>query len=126
MFDYMFDAVKVKEAEADYGKLKLTQQQKENVTVMAKLLAGRIPISELALRGFIWKAISKFQKQTQTYLEQGSDFSVEDKVEYTYTIAMEVRNNLVKILKRSTDVSEVDQALHEVMEFYKDNLVSKS
>ena len=120
----MFDAVKVKEAEADYGKLKLTQQQKENVTVMAKLLAGSIPISELALRGFIWKAISKFQKENQTYLEQGSDYTIEDKIKKTYAIAMEVRNNLVKILKRSTDVSEIDRALQEVMKFYKENLAS--
>ncbi len=118
----MFKLDRVRQEEEEFEKIILSPEQKQNVVAMASLLATKLPISELALRGFIWKAIKKYQIINREYMKDGERLTPEMKIQKTYEIAMEVRNNLVKILERSQDASIVDEALQEAMKLYKEKM----
>ena len=122
LLSYMFKLDRVRQEEEEFEKIILSPEQKQNVVAMASLLATKLPIWELALRGFIWKAIKKYQIINREYMKDGERLTPEMKIQKTYEIAMEVRNNLVKILERSQDASIVDEALQEAMKLYKEKM----
>ncbi len=117
----MFQEDKVKQVEDEFSKLVISPQQKRQVYAISKLLAQKIPISELALRGFIWKAIVKFQREDKVFFAEGEHFTPEERIRNTYKIAKHVQDNLVKILRRNTDAHLIEEAMEEAMEFYKKN-----
>ncbi len=117
----MFQEKKVKEIEDEYSKLVVSPQQKKQIYAISKLLVQKIPISEIALRGFIWKAIVKFQKEDKSFMADGEHYTPEERIRKTYRIANHVQDNLIKILKRKTDEHIIKEAMEEAMEYYKKN-----
>ena len=99
----MFREDKVKEVEDEFSRIVINPQQRRQVYAISKLLAQKVPISELALRGFIWKAIVKFQREDRVFFAEGEHFTPEERIRNTYRIAEHVRDNLIKILRRKAD-----------------------
>ena len=67
---FLFDPAKIKEAESNYSKLKLTPYQKGVVYESAKVLSEKLNMSELAARGFIGFAIKDWQQEDKILAEE--------------------------------------------------------
>ncbi|MFW9993884.1 MAG: hypothetical protein ACFFD4_17700 [Candidatus Odinarchaeota archaeon] len=56
-----FDNTAIQEAEDEYKQLNLTAEQKMMVESLVRMLGTRIPMRHLAMKGFAWRTIQKWQ-----------------------------------------------------------------
>ena len=60
----LFQSSKIEEAENDYSRITLAPEQRGIVEGIANIMSQYVEISQVALRGFIWNAITKWQMES--------------------------------------------------------------
>ncbi|NHI94850.1 MAG: hypothetical protein EAX96_20340 [Candidatus Lokiarchaeota archaeon] len=119
--EIQFHKEMIEKAESDYSKAIFHKDQKALVEPMAKAFIKYLPLSELAMRGFLSRAVSKWQKEHNKSLEEMHNAQKNEK----YKAMNEILNdNLVeimtKIVVKPEQVDLLKTAINEAA-----NLVSK-
>ena len=66
----LFDNSMIKQMEKDYSRTTLHKDQRNLVEQSAKVYVQYIPVSELAMRGFLSRAIAQWQEEHKKTIDQ--------------------------------------------------------
>jgi len=99
-----------KDRPAVYGELKLSAEQIEMVSLMARLVADRVGYSERVIRGFAWKCLSDWQQEHRKLLAEVSDVPPPTRLEVFREVTESFRSQILRFLPESA-VSHLDAAL---------------
>ncbi|MHA2297195.1 MAG: hypothetical protein ACXAEU_13220 [Candidatus Hodarchaeales archaeon] len=65
-----FNDYAMREAEEEYKRLKLTPVQRGMVESLVQMLGTRIPMRHMAMKGFAWRTIQKWQVENHKTADQ--------------------------------------------------------
>ena len=111
------------DAENYYKELHLTGKQRRKVRLVSKLATNYIPISEYAMSGFAYMAIKEYQIDNQIEMAEFENFSAEAKLEMFSDLLKRIRERLLRAIVKPEQTSVLDNAIKEVYNFYKTNLL---
>jgi len=111
------------DAEDYYKQLHITREQRRKVRLVSKLATSYIPISEHAMCGFTFMAIRDYQVDNKIKMTEFEDLSAEAKLEMFSDLLKRIRERLLHAIVKPEQTSVLDNAIKDVYEFYKNNLV---
>ncbi len=112
-----FKTEAVLEVERDFSKLQLIPVAKQVVAASAQLYAKFLPISELAMKGFIAMAMRDFQIQEKVDASILNQFPKEKMLEYMQKMEDILRGKLEKVLLRPEQKPKLREAIQKAHEF---------
>lgn len=118
-----FKTTGLTEAEEYYKQLHLTSDQRRKVRMVAKLATNYIPISEHAMCGFAFRALTEYQIDNKIELSAFESMSSEETLEMLNDVMHRVKNQLLKILIEKEQEPVLDDAIIKLLDFYKKNLL---
>ncbi len=110
-------------AETYYKQLHLTREQRRKVRLVSKLATHYIPINEYAMSGFAFMAIRDYQVDNKIEMTEFENMPAEAKLEMFSDLLKRIRNRLLQAIVKPEQTSVLDNAIKEVYNFYKNNLV---
>ena len=117
-----FKKVEIEKVEKDYEKLQLTSEQRELISQSAKLYLKYIPVSEMAIKGFISRAMREWQIQNKIDMKETLAWPLEKQIRLTSEVIAIMKEMMTKILIKSEMEPALDAAFNEVFNFAKENL----
>ncbi|MFX1278218.1 MAG: hypothetical protein ACFFA3_02305, partial [Promethearchaeota archaeon] len=75
-----FNKIELEKAESDFSKAKLDGFQRNIIVTQAEMMCKFINMSELAMRGFIYRTIMDWQKENRHYFSDASNMTTEDRI----------------------------------------------
>ena len=111
-----FNQKLINESERDYSQLKLAPNQRALIEQAAKLYTQYFNISEMAMRGFIARAIKQWQIDNKKVLDDIYSSSGEEQVKMTRELANVLKTVLVKIIIKPEQVPLLEQVIDEAVE----------
>ena len=108
-----FNESAIQQAEKDYSKLTLTPEIKRDVEAFAIIFGRYIPMSELALRGFIHLALRDFQMQTHVDIRQVFAMTPSERDKYTEIVENLIYEKMSKVLQREDQKQQLRLAVRE-------------
>ncbi len=118
-----FKKSSIEEAEAYFKTVRIEKYQRRIVAALAPLLCKYIPMSVMAMKGFSWRAISRWQVEKKRGLDELANESAAGKMKAVLQIMENLEGELSRILLKEEDSSKVKAATAEAFEFYKTNFV---
>ncbi|OLS12217.1 MAG: hypothetical protein RBG13Loki_4159, partial [Promethearchaeota archaeon CR_4] len=103
----------IQQAEKDYSKLTLTPEIKRDVEAFAIIFGRYIPMSELALRGFIHLALRDFQMQTHVDIRQFASLAPSEREKFTEFFENLIYEKISKVLQREDQKQQLRAAVRE-------------
>ncbi|MBY8990307.1 MAG: hypothetical protein KGD58_06095 [Candidatus Lokiarchaeota archaeon] len=123
-----FKPKSIEEAEEDYKKLHLTAEQKKIVVSLAQLINQYLPISERAIKGFIWRVLIAYQVKYHYNLGEEAkreDLSPADRMGGFLEIFGMLKEELTKILISQDQEPILDDTFEKVISFYKTQFANR-
>ena len=120
MMELKFDKTKVKEAEEEYLKLKLDPAQRGMVETMAQGMKAFVPVSEIAIKGFTWQVMTKWQRDNEMTLAGLHSLPLEERIEATKEMIGISKKIYVRLLWNATPQQK------KMLEMGFDGLLEKS
>ncbi len=114
----MFDKASIEKEKQEFQKLFLAPEHRSIVDDMAKIVLRRIEIDPLALKGFVWRAMKKWQIENNLTMRELATKSKSDRVVAVKKITEMTRDSIKRVLKNKSDESLVDQVFEEVFQAY--------
>ena len=111
------------DAEDYYKQLHITREQRRKARLVSKLATNYIPISEHAMCGFAFMAIRDYQVDNKIEMTEFENLSAEAKLEMFSDLLKRMRERLLKAIVKPEQTSVLDNAIKDVYDFYKNNLV---
>ena len=93
-----FEPNLVKEAEDYYKKLRFASDQKDIIIEFGKLMKKFIPLSERAIKGFIWRSLKEWQLNFKRDFSEISKLDPENRIEAVVQIIEIFGARLKKVL----------------------------
>ncbi|MHA2294548.1 MAG: hypothetical protein ACXAEU_20675 [Candidatus Hodarchaeales archaeon] len=115
----------VYEAEEEYNRLQIDPAQKQIVESMAGLLCQYVPLRKLAMKGFAWRAIIKWQQDNHRALRDLMTIDAEKRIIAAKQIFVILENFLKAVLHNKEKESVVEEAMVKAFDFYKTNYASR-
>ncbi|MFX1274842.1 MAG: hypothetical protein ACFFBP_14660 [Promethearchaeota archaeon] len=119
MSELIFNKKIIKEAENDFKKINLTKIARENLDQTAQIFAQYLPISEMALKGFILYCMQEYQVKNKIDLSSFYDSTPEEKKKIIGSMAELLQARLTKLLIKPEQKPILDNAFNEVIKFLK-------
>ena len=116
MSELAFQKSKIEEVEKDFQKLNLNAIQRGMIAQAAQVYVKYLPISEMAIKGFISFAMRDYQiknkKDLSTYLE----WPPEEQLKSVWEIAGFLKERLTKLLVEPSQEPILEKAIKEAVE----------
>ncbi len=109
-----FDKKAIEQYEKDYSRLNLKPTSKQYIDNFAKLYSRYLPISELAMKGFISFAMRDFQVKTHIETTEILQQPIEQRQKHFETLKEIFLEKLTKILVKPQQRAQLEAALQEV------------
>ena len=122
---HSFVSSTLKEAEIDLNKIQITPYQRQMVVDIAKVIHEFIPISELALRGFVLRSVKEFQLKYKITPKEIADRSPLERKEAMKIGFSILEEQLARVLRNQSDRSILKEAMNKAFEYYVDNFLYK-
>jgi len=107
----------ISQAEKDFSKLQLTPEQKQVIAGAAQLYAQFIPMSQLAIKGFIAMTMRDFQVQEKLDTATINQFPREKREMYMKKMSKILQDKLEKVLFRPEQKSALQEAVKKAYEY---------
>jgi len=111
------------EAEDYYNQLHISRKQRRKILTLSKLATKYIPINEMAMCGFAFKGLKEYQVDNKIEMISFETMSAEAKIEMLRDVMERVKNMLARIIIKEDQAHNLDRAVRELLEFYKNNLI---
>ena len=115
----------VNEAEEEYSRLQVAPAQTQIVVLMADLLCSFIPLKKLAMKGFAWRAIIKWQKDNHRPLTDLETIPPAQRLSAAKDIFANLEASLKAVLHNKERESIISEAMSKAMKFYKENAANR-
>ncbi|NHI94247.1 MAG: hypothetical protein EAX96_17275 [Candidatus Lokiarchaeota archaeon] len=110
----------IERAAKDYEKITLAQEQRDKVVQIARILNRYLPIPEMAMKGFISRAIRDWQVEKKTNFKETISWSQNRQVNLTKEIFDIMKSTLTKSLVKPEQEPALNKALNDALEFLKE------
>lgn len=117
MYDLKFDKKEVAKAEKDYGNVQTTPEQRQWIEHTAGIYTKYIPISDMAIKGFILYSMQKFQVNHQFDLRDYLNLSKEEREQINNEMVELIRGRLNMILVNKDQIPLLKQASDKVLDY---------
>jgi hypothetical protein len=107
----------VSQAEKDFSKLHLSPEQKQGIAGFAQLYAKFLPMSELAIKGFIAMTMRDFQVQEKIDAAAIQQFPREKREMYVKKMSKILQEKLEKVLRHPEQKIALQEAVRKAYEF---------
>ena len=117
-----FEAASIMQAEEEYKNLSVSEDQKEKVDAFARVLNQFIPISERALKGFLWRASQEYQVKHHVKLAEGKEQmnpTLVQRLQVVTEMFSILKKDLTRILVSKEQEPLLDEAINKATEYYK-------
>jgi hypothetical protein len=111
----------LREAEKYFKNVHMTQEQHNIFVNIVKLFMQYIPMGEMAAKGLGWKSISKWQLEYKRDLLGLENEPPEMRIKSLEQLFEIVKTELTAILEDPEQQSLIDEAVTELLKFYKEN-----
>ena len=111
-----FNQKLIAESERDYSKLKFTPQQRALIEQAATLYNQYFDISEMAMRGFIARAIKQWQIEEKRVLDDIYSATGAEQVKLTKELAEVLKKVLIKVVIKPEQVPLLEKVIDQALE----------
>ncbi len=111
------------EAENYYKELHLTSKQRRKVRTVSKLATHYISINEHAMCGFAFRALKEYQVDNKIEMSAFETMSNIEKVDMLTDVMGRVKKQLLKVIMKPEQSHIIDDAIKNLIKFYKTNLL---
>ncbi|MFX1374184.1 MAG: hypothetical protein ACFFA0_00080 [Promethearchaeota archaeon] len=118
----IFKSTSIKKAEEYYQSIHLNAEQMERVNSFTQILNQYLPISERALKGFLWRVLKNIQmKYKIDFVEEGkrTDVSLVERMGAIQEIFTMLKEELTRILITQEQEPILEEAIKKTIDFYK-------
>ncbi len=105
----------IEEVEKDFQQMVLPAAQRTMVAQAAQVYTKYLPISELAMKGFISLSIKVYQIKNQVDMEKYLEFTPIDQRKAIDGIAIILKTNLSRLLRKPKQQPILDKAINEAV-----------
>ena len=109
----------LKEAEEYFKNVHMAQEQHVIFNNLVKIVLKYINMEELAAKGIGWRSVSRWQLERKRDLLGLVDATPDERLKTVNQIFKIVEEELIKILEDPNEQSLVDEAIEDMMEYYK-------
>ncbi|MFX1500181.1 MAG: hypothetical protein ACFFDH_04355 [Promethearchaeota archaeon] len=120
-----FNNQEISDAEKYYRTIHISERQKTLIEPVVKAISGQIHISELAIKGFLWRAITEWQMENQKELADVENLSADQRVHIFKIILDLIKKSFTRILIDKSQEPLLEKALDNVSLFYKTQYLRK-
>ncbi len=115
MTELLFKKNEIAQVEKDFQKVNLNKIQRGMIAQAAQIYVRCLPISEMAIKGFISFAMRDFQIQNKVDLSTFLEWSPEEQVKTTWAISELLKQKLTKLLVKPEQEPILDKAINEAI-----------
>ncbi|NHI91825.1 MAG: hypothetical protein EAX96_04940 [Candidatus Lokiarchaeota archaeon] len=115
-YNIEFNKKLISEAEKDYTKLNLDKEQKMIIENTTKIYLKYLNISEMAMKGFISRAMREWQIKSKKDLSQFNSWSKNEMTQTTRDICNVLKQIMTKIVVKQEQVPLLEKAIDESIE----------
>ncbi|MFX1345649.1 MAG: hypothetical protein ACFFAI_11115 [Promethearchaeota archaeon] len=117
-----FNKIELEKAESDFSKAKLDGFQRNIIVTQAEMMCKFINMSELAMRGFIYRTIMDWQKKNKHYFSDASNMTTEDRIKKIgFFIVERLGFYLKRLVMTDEEKQNIDIALKDGLQYYKNH-----
>ncbi|MFX1456732.1 MAG: hypothetical protein ACFFDB_15270 [Promethearchaeota archaeon] len=117
-----FNKIELEKAESDFSKAKLDGFQRKIIVTQAEMMCKFINMSDLAMRGFIYRAIMDWQKENKHYFSDASNMAAEDRIKKIgFFIVERLGFYLKRLVMTDEEKQNIDIALKDGLQYYKNH-----
>lgn len=121
-----FKKSSIEEAETYFKTVRMEKYQRRIVAAIAPLICKYVPMSIMAMKGFSWRAISRWQVENKRGIDELAKESPAGKMNAVLQIMENLEGELTRILLKEEDSSKIKAATAEAFDFYKTNFVNRN
>ena len=118
MGSFSLDVGQTEKMAAEYRTLQIAPAQREICEAVANTILQYIKMNDLALRGFIWKAVKKWQQDAQMTARELFTASKEEKVAAGTQVFEHLKNTLIRLLRNKEESGRLDEAIQAAYKLY--------
>ena len=116
-----FRTTDLKEAEKDYSRLQISSKQRQVIDQLADLLCQYTSMPKLPMKGFLWKAMKKWQEIHEQPCTVVLSLPYSDRLEKVQEMLTILEEQFLrKVLKSSSDNDKLSKAIKTAFEYYKE------
>jgi len=114
----MFHKDELKKAEEDFSKVQYKKNQRDIIISLSKVLCEYIPISDVAMRGFMSSSIREWQKKEGKTISDVIQMAPQDRANNVKEMFINLANRLVKVLRTSDNEKVVRNGVNSAFDSY--------
>ncbi|MFX1500180.1 MAG: hypothetical protein ACFFDH_04350 [Promethearchaeota archaeon] len=114
-----FNNQELLKAEKYYRTIHISERQKSMLEPIAKAINDQIDVSELAIKGFLWRVIREWQMENQKDLAEVEGLSTDQRVSLFKKMLDLIKQSFTRILIDKSQEPLLDKALNDVLSIYK-------
>ncbi len=114
----MFHKDELKKAEEDFSKVQYKKNQRDIIISLSKVLCEYIPISDVAMRGFMSSSIREWQKKEGKTISDVIQMAPQDRANNVKEMFINLANRLVKVLRTSDNEKIVRNGVNNAFDSY--------
>jgi len=114
----LFDEEQIQKAKEDFQRVKYDTAQQQFVEDSAQILSEALNINLLAVKGFILRAVKKWQNDYQTSVSELATRPPSDRLAAINDIIKKFKESLIRILKDPKEEDQLNNAIKIAMTTY--------
>jgi glutamine amidotransferase-like uncharacterized protein len=121
----VFNAADVKKAADEYEKVELPKEYRELMDGLSKIMSPYVEMGDMAIRGFIFRAIIEWQKRKKKKVASVLDLSLKERQQMMKEGMGILEEMLAKILRTPADKQKLKKAIEVGYSTYLQKLIPK-
>ncbi|MFW9897022.1 MAG: hypothetical protein ACFFDB_15325 [Promethearchaeota archaeon] len=121
----IFRSSSIEQIEEYYQYVHINEEQRAKIDSFTQILGQYLPISERALKGFLWRVLINIQKKYHIdFVEEGkrTDVSLAERMGAIQEIFTMLKEELTRILISQEQEPILEEAIEKAINFYKKQL----
>ncbi|NHI91826.1 MAG: hypothetical protein EAX96_04945 [Candidatus Lokiarchaeota archaeon] len=111
-----FNKKLISDAEKDYSKLNLSKDQRALIDNAAKVYLNYLNVSEMAMKGFISRAMRDWQLRTKKDLADFMSWPKNEMIQITRDIGKILKEIMTKVVIKSEQIPLLERAIDEAID----------
>ncbi len=114
----MFNKASIEKEKQAFQKLTLAPEHRVIVDDVAKIVLQHIEIDPLALRGFVWRAMKRWQVENNLTMKELATRPKPERIAAVKKITEMTRDSIKRVLKNESDEDLIDRVFEDVFQAY--------
>ena len=113
-----FDKNEVNNAEAEFSKIVLEDRTRRIIELLVGLMGPQLPVSQMAMRGFVWRAIKHWQIKEKKLIADVRTFPTEQRLKAVRQIFDETITTFKNLVKTEAEKKDVEKVFEDAYKQY--------